>query len=81
MICIGMFLFAISRCHCVSLSKVSSSTPPVIWKFNSWGKSTQTKPKDAHSPRGRLMIGRHPHENATLGEALVDADSQSDMGM
>uniref|UniRef100_A0A8C5FFD1 Atrophin-1-like n=1 Tax=Gadus morhua TaxID=8049 RepID=A0A8C5FFD1_GADMO len=79
-ICIGMLLLAITRCHCVALSKVPSPNPSVIWKFNSRGNSPQAKPKEAHSPRGRLMNGRHPRENAIVEEALVDADYQSDMG-
>ncbi|CAL8370718.1 unnamed protein product [Boreogadus saida] len=77
---IGMLLLAITRCHCVALSKVPSPNPSVIWKFNSRGNSPQTKPKEAHSLRGRLMNGRHLRENAIVEEALVDADYQSDMG-
>ena len=80
MICVGMLLLAVTRCHCLALSKLSSPNPSVVRKSNSRGKWTQTNPRDAQSPRGRLLIGRHPREHAALGEPPVDADYQSDMG-
>ncbi|XP_047444692.1 uncharacterized protein LOC125010262 [Mugil cephalus] len=82
LVCLGVFVFAASLCHCTSLTRLKVPDKP---RNNS--RLSQSQAKGSQHHHGRLLIGQYVLPNVQLNGTKatndiinVDTDYQADMG-